>query len=198
MSTFTIDSNNNIAVFASHDEATAAKINDAEFFGTARDLNKLAGSWPAARLVEIWNSFAGVTPFDNLKPVKKFKDRKAAVARIWEAIQRLVPNVAQQAPDVAPAKGKRDKDAKKSAKRHTARPGAKKTANVAREGSKKAEVLALMRRAKGVTLAEIMEKTGWQAHTVRGFVSGTLNKKLGLNVESFRTDDKERCYRITG
>ena len=69
--------------------------------------------------------------------------------------------------------------------------------NVAREGSKKAEVLTLMRRAKGVTLAEIMEKTGWQAHTVRGFVSGTLTKKLGLKVESFRSDGKERCYRIT-
>src|SRR5208282_4834426 len=54
--------------------------------------HKLAGSWPATRLVEVWNSFAGVAPFDNLKPVKKFTDRKAAVARIWEAIQRLAPN----------------------------------------------------------------------------------------------------------
>jgi hypothetical protein len=198
MSTFTIDPNNNIAAFASQDEATAAPINNAEYFGSARELNKLAGSWPTNRLVEVWNSFAGVAPFDNLKPVKKFKDRKTAVTRIWATIQRLLPNVGEQAPDVAPAKGKRDKDAKKGTKRHTARPAAKKTANVAREGSKKAEVLALMRRTKGVTLAEIMEKTGWQAHTVRGFVSGTLTKKLGLNVESFRSDDKERCYRITG
>src|SRR5580692_465137 len=95
MSTFTIDSANNIAVFASQDEATAAKINSAEYFGSARELNKLAGSWPANRLVEIWNSFAGVAPFDNWKPVKKFKDRKTAVARIWEAIQRMLPNVAQ-------------------------------------------------------------------------------------------------------
>jgi len=197
MSTFTIDSANNIAVFASQEEATAAKIN-AEYFGSTRELNKLAGSWPANRMIDVWNSFAGVAPFGNLKPVKTFKDRKVAVTRIWEAIQRLVPNVAQQAPDVAPAKGKRDKDAKKGKRRDTARPSAKKTANVAREGSKKAEVLALMRRAKGVTLAEIMEKTGWQAHTVRGFVSGTLTKKLGLKVESFRTDDKERCYRIAG
>ena len=102
----------------------------------------------------------------------------------------------RSAANVAPAKPKRDKDAKKGNQRHTARPSAKKTANVAGDGSKKAEVLALMRRAKGVTLAEIMEKTGWQAHTVRGFVSGTLTKKLGLDVESFRTDDKERCYRI--
>src|SRR5580700_8007758 len=133
MSTFTIDSANNIAVFASQEEATAAKINSAEYFGSARELNKLAGSWPTNRLVEVWNSFAGVTPFDNLKPVKKFKDRKTAVTRIWDAIQRLVPSVPPQAPDVAPAKGKRDKDAKKGTKRDTARPGAKKTVNVARE-----------------------------------------------------------------
>src|SRR5580692_11065044 len=119
MSTFTIDSANNIAVFASQDEATAAKINSAEYFGSARELHKLAGSWPATRLVEVWNSFAGVAPFTNLKPVKKFTDRKAAVARIWEAIQRLVPNVAPQAPDVAPGKGKRDKDAKKGKQRDT-------------------------------------------------------------------------------
>jgi hypothetical protein len=198
MSTFTIDSANNIAVFASQDEATAAKINDAEYFGSARELNKLAGSWPATRLVEVWNSFAGVAPFGNLKPAKKFKDRKAAVARIWEAVQRLVPNVAQQAPDVAPTKGKRDKDAKKGKQRDTPRPAAKKTANVGREGSKKAEVLYLMRRPKGATLAEIMKLTNWQSHTIRGFVSGTLIKKLGLKVESFRSDEKERCYRITG
>jgi hypothetical protein len=67
---------------------------------------------------------------------------------------------------------------------------------VAREGSKKAEVLDLMRRPKGATLAEVMKATGWQPHTVRGFVSGTLIKKLGLKVESFRSDEKERCYRI--
>jgi hypothetical protein len=198
MSTFTIDSANNIAVFASQEEATAAQINNAENFGSARELNKLAGSWPATRLTEAWNSFAGVAPFDNLKPVKRFKDRKIAVSRVWEAIQRLVPNVAQPAPDVAPAKSNGDKDTKKAKRRDTARPTAKKTADVAREGSKKAEVVDLMRRSKGATLAEIMEKTGWQAHTVRGFVSGTLIKKLGLKVESFRSDDKERSYRITG
>jgi hypothetical protein len=198
MSTFTIDANNNIAAFASEQEATAAQINSAEYFGSARELNKLAGSWPANRLIEIWNSFAGVAPFDDLKPVKKFKDRKTGVARIWEPLQRMLPDVAQPAPDVAPAKGKGKKAPTKSKRGDTARPSAKKTANVAREGSKKAEVVDLMRRPKGATLAEIMKLTGWQAHTVRGFVSGTLIKKLGLKVESFRSDEKERCYRITG
>ena len=65
-----------------------------------------------------------------------------------------------------------------------------------REGSKKAEVVDLMRRPSGATLAEIMELTSWQPHTVRGFVSGALIKKMGLRVESFRNADKERSYKV--
>jgi hypothetical protein len=83
----------------------------------------------------------------------------------------------------------------KDKRRHTARVAAKATTPSAREGSKKADVIELMRRPQGATLAEIMEQTGWQKHTVRGFVSGTLIKKLGLKVESFRSDEKERTYR---
>ncbi len=41
-----------------------------------------------------------------------------------------------------------------------------------------------------------MDATGWQKHTVRGFISGTLVRKMALNVESFRNVDKERVYRI--
>ena len=74
--------------------------------------------------------------------------------------------------------------------------GAQNGATTGRKGSKKAEVLELMGRKQGVTLAEIMKGTGWQAHTVRGFVSGTITKKLGLKVDSFKTADRERAYRI--
>jgi hypothetical protein len=196
MNTFTIDTNNNITAFASLDEARAAKIHNAEYFGSPQELAKLVASWPRTRPVEIWNSFAGVAPFTGLKPVKKFTDRKTAVARIWEAVQVLPANVAKPATHVAPAEGKRNKGAPKSKRRHTAPAAAKDSVNGAREGSKKAEVIDLMRRSQGATLAEIMELTGWQAHTVRGFVSGTLIKKLSLNVESFRSNEKERTYRI--
>src|ERR1035437_7867519 len=154
------------------------------------------GVGPRNRPVEIWNSFAGVAPFTALKPVKKFTDRKVAVARIWEAVQVLPANVAKPAAHVAPEKGKQNKDAPKSKRRHTAPAAAKDPVNVAREGSKKAEVIDLMRRSQGATLPEIMELTGWQAHTVRRFVSGTLIKKLSLNVESFRSDEEERTYRV--
>jgi Protein of unknown function (DUF3489) len=197
MSTFTIDSDNNIQA---HAEAPASS-NPAEVFSTQKELAKLAADWPVTRLVEVWNSFAGAAPFDDLKPVKKFTSRKTAVARMWEAIQRLSPDVAQPAADVAPGKPRSRKGAAKPKPRARVRKVAKvdrEDATEAREGSKKADVLDLMRRKQGVTLAEIMEQTGWQAHTVRGFVSGTISKKLGLNVESFRNAEKERAYRIKG
>jgi hypothetical protein len=195
MNTFTIDTNNNITAFASLEEARAAKINNTEYFGSSQELAKLIAAWPANRPLEIWNSFAGAAPFTALKPVKKFTDRKIAVTRIWEAIQVLLANVGKQATYVAPAKGKRKKDAQKSKRCRTARATAK-DATIGREGSKKADVIDLMRRSQGATLAEIMEVTGWQSHTVRGFVSGTLIKKLGLKVESFRSNEKERTYRV--
>jgi len=56
-------------------------------------------------------------------------------------------------------------------------------------------VIAMMKRAKGATLAEIMETTGWQAHTVRGFVS-ILGSKGGEKVESSKNAAGERSYHI--
>jgi hypothetical protein len=185
MNTFAIDASNHITAFATLDEARAAKINNAEYFGSSQELAKLVATWPRTRPVEIWNSFAGVAPFTDLKPVKKFTNRKEAGERIWTAIQVLSANVGKPATQVAATKGKPNKDATKRTGRHTA-PAAKKTVKVAREGSKKSEVIDLMRRSQGVTLAEIMELTGWQSHTVRGFVSGTRIKKLSLKVESQR------------
>src|SRR5208282_784615 len=61
------------------------------------------------RPVEIWNSFAGAAPFINLKPVKKFANRKAAVERIWEAVQVLLANVGKPASTTRPRKLMPDK-----------------------------------------------------------------------------------------
>jgi hypothetical protein len=65
-----------------------------------------------------------------------------------------------------------------------------------REGSKTAKILNLMRRAKGATLAEIMEASSWQPHSVRGFISGTLGKKMGLTVQSAKRADGTRFYSL--
>ena len=69
-----------------------------------KELAKAAGEWPASRLVELWNSFAGVAPFTDCKPVKKFENRDKAVARIWTTIQRLGNAIAPKpAPEAQPA-----------------------------------------------------------------------------------------------
>jgi hypothetical protein len=55
----------------------------------------------------------------------------------------------------------------------------------------------LLKRPDGATLNQLVEVTGWQAHTVRGAMAGALKKKLGLNIASDKTDGQERKYRIT-
>jgi hypothetical protein len=91
--------------------------------------------------------------------------------------------------------GPKAKAAKKEAK-----PAAKKAAKTTesagpREGTKTAQVIAMLQRKGGATLAEIMEKMGWQKHTVRGFMAGAM-KKAGYTVESFKNVTDERTYRI--
>jgi hypothetical protein len=93
------------------------------------------------------------------------------------------------------AKGKRSSAKKpkpsKKARQHKKAAGKPK----AKGANKKAEVIALMKRAKGATLAEIIAATGWQKHTVRGFVS-IVGSKGGEKVESSKNEAGERTYRI--
>lgn len=65
-----------------------------------------------------------------------------------------------------------------------------------REGSKSAAVRELLRRPQGTMLAELMAATGWQAHSVRGFLSGAVGEKMGLKLESVREESGERRYRL--
>jgi Protein of unknown function (DUF3489) len=64
-----------------------------------------------------------------------------------------------------------------------------------RAKSKQARVLGLLRRPGGATIATVMRSTGWRSHTVRAFFAAVVRKKLGLRLESEKTDG-ERAYRI--
>ncbi len=192
MATFLIDAENNISALRSQQADF-----EGEIFGSQQELADLATKWPANRLIEVWNGIPGLTP------VKKFTDRKSAVSRIWKAIQNLdggatedATTAPQQAnkPEASPKKGKKATAAKKATK-------GKKTAKVQetagpREGSKTEQVVTMLQRKNGATLAEIMEKMGWLRHTVRGFMAGAM-KKAGYNVESSKPGGGGRPCRIS-
>jgi hypothetical protein len=67
-----------------------------------------------------------------------------------------------------------------------------------RQGTKEELVIGLLRRPEGATLAQIVEATGWQPHTVRGAFAGALKRKRGLAVTSTKETGGERVYRIGG
>ena len=177
MRTFTIDAENNIIAFGSKKEA--AEAGSGQSFTTRKELDGIIDGSPASRLVEIWNGLPGV------KPVKKFENRKLAIGRIWKAIQSLGGPVGVEKATAALRKGRSPKKASRKEK-------AAKTS----DGSKKAKVIALLERASGATLKELMAATEWQAHSVRGFISGSLVKKMGLKVQSAKREDGERSYSL--
>ena len=205
MRLFAIDNDNTITAFPAAEQIPEGQ----EQFASEKELAKLAANWPTDRLVQIWNGFAGVAGFaGGLKPVKKFTDRKSAVVRIWKAIQGLdgaapetataaqeAATPAPKAPKGAPKKAKATKKTTAAKKAPRAKRAARTQETGPREGSKTAQVVAMLQRKNGATLAEIMDKMGWQKHTVRGFMAGTM-KKAGYTVESFKPEGGERTYRI--
>jgi hypothetical protein len=108
------------------------------------------------------------------------------------------PRVGAHRANVAPSKVR---SANKAAPAKKANKGAKtpkKKTPTAHGGSKTAQVLDLLKRSGGATLKELMKSTGWQAYSVRGFLSGALGKKMGLTVTSTKAADEERRYSVKG
>ena len=131
MKTFLTDSESRVATVESGAEGEPNAALSAEQFSSMEEFAAMTQDWPLSRLAAAWNGLPGVTP------VSRFTDRSTAVTRIWKALQNPSGTTNGSAP---------------SAKR--ARSGRSKA--VAREGSKKARILKLLKQAKGATLDELM------------------------------------------
>jgi Protein of unknown function (DUF3489) len=167
--TFTIDDQNHIAIHSEGAEPAHGSVH----FRSQQELEALAAKWPTSKLVDLWNRIPGTAP------VKKFTNRSIAIRRIWALLERTTcPEHTRAATKPKPGRSKR---------KAPPVPGTPTT--------KSETVLALLRQPGGATLKALMAATGWQAHSVRGFISGQLTKKLRLKVRSGKRDG-ERVYSV--
>src|SRR4051812_29804529 len=111
-----------------------------------REWEAVASAWPLKQLVAIWNGLRGV------KPIQKFTSRRIALERIWRVIAGPEP----------------------ICRRSAAKP--ERSPTLFREGSKAAQAYAFLVRRHGVTLEELEQLTGWQRHSIRGFLSSSARK----------------------
>ncbi len=100
----------------------------------------------------------------------------------------------KQSPSTRPPPKQRSRRAGR--KPFGAKPNGRTSPAAVRPGTKQALMIDLLKRKKGATIDEAVEATGWQPHSVRGAISGTLKKKLGLMVASEKPGDGPRRYRI--
>ncbi len=121
--------------------------------------------------------------------------REAPASVAAEPKATKTARVAKRGAHVAPKKGKSAKKATPAKKAPKAPKGEKKS-GAARDGSKAAKILELLKRPGGATSKELMKATGWQPHSIRGFLSGTIGKKMGLTVTSTKGEDGERTYSV--
>jgi Protein of unknown function (DUF3489) len=139
--------------------------------GQAADATQVVASrdeWEALAAAWPLKQFVEIwNSLPGVTPVRKFTSRQIAVERIWRALEH--PEVQRQ----------------------------NKTSNQKpsfREGSKAAQVYGLLCRPEGATLRDIQQATGWQPHSVRGFLSASIRKQ-GRTVRSFQRAG-ERVYRV--
>jgi Protein of unknown function (DUF3489) len=118
------------------------------------------------------------------------------------------PKTRKPAPKPRSAKGATDRGGARTPRRSatsgtTGRPSRRRrkgsgvtAKTAARNGTKQALLIDLLGGAEGASVAELAARAGWQPHSVRGFLSGTIKKNLGLRVTSAQVEGRGRVYRI--
>ncbi len=205
MTAFTINEKNEILAFSTPEEAIAHSATPFDTFSNADELAQLATAWPAERLLALWNSVPGLTTATEIKDAgkaaklifKRLEKQGSAAARQQKPKAAGKAKGGVQAAKGAPTKGKATKKDTPAKNAPKAKKAAKaKEATGPREGSKMAQVIAMLQRKNGATLDDLARTFTWEKHTVRGMIAGAL-KKAGYKVESYK-DEKTgaRTYRI--
>jgi hypothetical protein len=199
MPTFVIDEDKNITAYADNETVPEG----GRQFNSLDGLAQICASASKQDLADLWNTIPGV------EKVRTFtRPRVDGISRIWQALQRLVPGAHtpqdESQPELAgkdeevPKKreqaGKRQKQMVSKKKRTQKRQ--KPVTGLLRDGSKGQKVIELLKREGGATVGQIAKATGWQNHSIRGFISGTLGKKLGLKIHSEKGEGKKRFYSL--
>jgi hypothetical protein len=171
--TYFVDSDDAISISDEPDDPKDLQ-DGRERFRSRKELAELAKRWPAKRLVRIWNRLPGQ------ESVKRFAGRDAGAAAIWDVIgtsanpRAVMDSVRAQ------------------------RPKHSKDLTLARSNpvTVKDTILALLCSRTGATIRQLQEATEWQEHSLRGYISGTLKKKMGLKIQSSKAGSRGRVYRI--
>ncbi len=123
---------------------------------------------------------------------------RTALAIADAGLQAIGVDVDRKTSKQSPSTKAQQKKRRRRAERKPsgARPKGRTLPPAVRPGTKQALLIDLLKRKKGATIEEIVEATGWQAHSVRGTISGALKKKLGLMVTSDPVEKRGRVYRI--
>jgi hypothetical protein len=101
------------------------------------------------------------------------------------------------ATDAKPSRPSKSLAGKPSERSGNSKSKPAKASNAPRRGSKTAKILALLKRPGGASLSQLQKATDWQAHSVRGFLSGAVKKKMGLRVTTAKLPDGTRTYRVS-
>jgi hypothetical protein len=143
---------------------------------------------------------AKITPLEEKSMTTLIPEENAALAATASSKKPKANKNARLAPrraNVAPVKSKsaRKRTPATKASKALTKPEVAKSP-VTRDSSKTAKILDLLKRPGGATSKELMKATGWLPHSVRGFLSGTVGKTMGLTVTSIKSEDGQRTYSI--